>query len=64
MDDEINGFLIPVKDSEALANRLRLLIDNKQLREKMGAASRLKAEKDFSLDVVIKKHLEVYDSLL
>lgn len=64
VDDEINGFLIPVKDSEALANRLRLLIDNKQLREKMGAASRLKAEKDFSLDVVIKKHLEVYDSLL
>lgn len=64
VDDGVNGFLIPVKDSEALAEKIKLLIENKYLREKMGEASRRKAEKEFSLDMVIEKHLEAYSSLV
>ena len=63
VDDGINGFLIPIKDSKVLAEKLRILIENKDLREKMGRASREKAEREFSLDIVVKKHLETYDSL-
>lgn len=63
VEDGVNGFLVPVKDSQALAEKLRLLIEDKALREKMGRASREKAEKEFSLGEVVKKHLECYTAL-
>ena len=64
VDDCINGFLIPPKDVDALASKLRVLIDNPEMRESMGKASRAKAEKEFSLDVVIEKHLKIYNELV
>ena len=64
VDDGVNGFLIPVKDSRTLADKLRMLIDNKELRVRLGKASRAKAEREFSIAMVVRKHLECYDSLL
>ena len=64
VDDGVNGFLIPTKDVDALTEKLRVLIDDSNLRQKMGKAAREKAEKEFSLDVVIEKHLEIYNELL
>lgn len=61
VDDGVNGFLVPVKDSKALAEKLRILLDNKELRIKMGQASRKKAEKEFDLENVVNKHLEIYN---
>lgn len=64
VDDCINGFLIPTKDAETLASKLRVLIDNPEIRVSMGKASRAKAEREFSLDVVIEKHLSIYNELM
>ena len=64
VDEGENGFLIPIRDSEVLAEKLRILIENKDLRVKMGKASRVKAEREFSLEKVIKKHLEIYNKIL
>lgn len=64
VDDCVNGFLIPPKDVDVLASKLRVLIDNPEMRESMGKASRAKAEKEFSLDVVIEKHLKIYNELV
>ena len=61
VDDGVNGYLIPIKDSIALADRIKQLIDNKELRETMGKASRQKAEREFSVDDVIQKHLKIYE---
>lgn len=63
VDDGVNGFLVPVKDSEALAQKLRILIEDKALRVRMGRAAREKAEREFSIDDVIKKHLDIYSRL-
>lgn len=63
VDDGMNGFLIPTKDVDALASKLKVLIDNPEVRVSMGKASRAKAEKEFSLDVVIEKHLSIYNEL-
>lgn len=63
VEDGVNGYLIPPKDSASLAEKLKLLFDNPDMRKKMGENSRKIAERDFSLEVVIKKHLETYDSL-
>lgn len=64
VDNGVNGFLIPIKDSDALAEKLQVLIEDGALRKKMGEASRKKAETDFSLETVIERHLEAYKSLL
>lgn len=62
--DGYNGFLIPVKDSKILAAKLEILIENKDLRLKMGANSRQLAEQNFSIKTVVEKHLEIYNLLL
>lgn len=64
VDDGVNGFLIPIKDSVALADKLRILIGNRTLRCTMGQASRLKAEKEFSVETVVSKHIEIYHQLM
>ena len=61
--DNYNGFLVPIKDSKTLAEKLAVLIDNKTLRISMGKNSRIIAEKYFSIDTVIDKHLEIYNKL-
>lgn len=59
-----NGYLVPVKDAVLLAERIKMLIDDKDLRVTMGKASREIAENSFSLDEVIEKHLAIYQELV
>jgi glycosyltransferase involved in cell wall biosynthesis len=42
--DGVNGFVIPIRDPDAIAERLRYLYENPGKREEMGAASRRRAE--------------------
>ncbi len=58
-----NGYLIPIKDSKALAEKLQVLFENKHLRQKMGQHSRTLAEKNFSVENVVEKHLEIYHTV-
>lgn len=62
--DGENGFLIQPKDVDALTEKLDLLLGDKELRVKMGKAARAYAEKYFDIEVVIKKHLAIYDELV
>ena len=64
VEDGVNGFLIPTKDVTALEGKLKLLIDNAKLRQRMGQAARAKAEQEFSLDSVVEKHLSIYNELI
>lgn len=64
VEDGVNGFLIPVKDSLALAYKLKQLFDNKDLRVEFGKNSRIIAERDFSIENVIEKHLKIYSQLI
>lgn len=61
--DGYNGYLIPVKDSDTLAEKLNLLFEDENLRRNMGRNSRILAEKDFSIENVIHRHLEIYSQL-
>lgn len=63
VEDGVNGFLIPIKDSDALAEKLRILLKDPELRAKMGKEARKIAERDFSLSNVIEKHLKIYNEL-
>jgi glycosyltransferase involved in cell wall biosynthesis len=52
-----NGFLVPVRDPEALAKAMLRFIENPQLVETMGRASRALAERRFDVNKVNAKML-------
>lgn len=60
--DGYNGYLVPVKDTELLAEKIFELITNTTLRIEMGANSRKLAESQFSLSHVVDEHIKLYDS--
>jgi glycosyltransferase involved in cell wall biosynthesis len=60
VEDGINGFLIPVRDPEALAKTMMRFIDNPDLISTMGQAGRRVAEKRFD---VYNKNRQIIDTL-
>jgi len=58
------GFLTPVGDAEAMADRLLWMLQNPEMRRQMGQAGRQMVETRFSTGVVGQKYLDVYDRLL
>ena len=64
VEEGVNGFKVPVKDSAALAEKIRVLVDDRALRQRMGKESRKIAERDFSLDDVVSRHMAIYRELL
>ncbi len=61
--DGDNGFLVPVRDAQALALALRGLIQNPDLRAKMGRRGREIVLAEFSQEQVIAETLAVYREL-
>ncbi len=61
--DGDNGFLVPVRDAQALAAALRSLIENPVLRAEMGLRSREIVLAEFSREQVIAETLAVYREL-
>lgn len=59
-----NGYLVPIKDCDTLVNRLEKLIVDDTLRQVMGKNSRKLAEREFSIEEVVNKHLKIYSSLI
>ena len=62
--DGKNGYMIPIKDSDALAAALRKLIDNTELRQPMGKNAREFAVNKFDIKDVVKVHMDVYNNIL
>jgi glycosyltransferase involved in cell wall biosynthesis len=62
--DGLNGFLVPVKNAEFLANALQKLVVDKDLRIRMGANGRKLVLSGFSLQQVLVSNLAVYEELL
>lgn len=62
--DGYNGYLIPTKDVDALVEKLDVLLGDAKLRQEMGKNSRKYAEENFSIDVVIERHLNIYSELV
>jgi glycosyltransferase involved in cell wall biosynthesis len=60
----ITGYLVPVKNSQILAERLKLILANKELRQKMGREGRKLVEKEFETGRVLRETAEVYSTIL
>ena len=61
---EDNGLLVPVRSTVELADALQRLIENPELRQKMGARGREIAVKEFALEKVVSETIALYEELL
>jgi glycosyltransferase involved in cell wall biosynthesis len=59
-----NGYLVPVKDSAALASKIKLLLDDPALAARLGARGRALAEERFDVEKVIERLRGFYEELL
>ncbi len=64
VDDGFNGFLVPLKNSIILAEKIERLIKDDKLRERFGYNSREKALKEFDIEIVVNKYIKVYEEIL
>ena len=62
--DGVNGFLVPVKDSRAVAEKVELLLNDADLRVRLGASGRALAEERFDVNKVIERLRLCYRELL
>ncbi len=61
VEDGQNGYLVDVRNTGLIANKLSTLIEDRALREKMGACSREIAVKEYDVKRVIEKYIEIYN---
>jgi N,N'-diacetylbacillosaminyl-diphospho-undecaprenol alpha-1,3-N-acetylgalactosaminyltransferase len=61
VEEGVNGFLVPIKDGKALAEKIKILIENEHLRSEFGNASRKKAVEEFDVNVVVEQYLRLYN---
>ena len=61
--DGENGYLVPPRDSFALADAIEKLLIDPQMRKTMGAAGRKRAVEEFSSAVIINQTLDLYKSI-
>jgi glycosyltransferase involved in cell wall biosynthesis len=63
IEANISGLLVPVRNSEALAEAIRKLIENPDMRKKMGIAGRELALREFGIDKVVDEHMQIFHDL-
>ena len=60
ISDSVNGFVIPVKDSQELASRIIQLMADQELREQLGITGRSMVEKSYTKKAVAHATLDLY----
>jgi len=64
IDNGMGGFLCPIGDVEAFAEKINLLADSPKLRREMGEYNRSKVEKMFTIDRMVNKYRELFEEAL
>lgn len=64
VEEGVNGFMVPAGDSHMLAQRIGLLIRDRNLREKMGRKSREKAKREFDVNRILQEYLDYYEKFI
>jgi glycosyltransferase involved in cell wall biosynthesis len=62
--DGVTGYLVPKQNSQALADKLEILIKNPELRKEMGQAGKRLYEKKFTLEIFEKRMAEILQTVL
>lgn len=63
ISDGVDGFLIAVNDKQAMADRICQLIEDEELRHKMGAAAKLKAKR-YHKESIIAQWMKLFEEIV
>jgi len=63
VENGVNGFLVSPFDINEFAQRIKMLIDNKELRKKIGYKMRRIIEEKFSLIKIVYSYIAIYEEL-
>jgi glycosyltransferase involved in cell wall biosynthesis len=63
VEDGRTGLLVPVADEAALAGAIRRLVEDPELRARLGAAARVHVEATFGMDRMVAEYAALYDEL-
>ena len=58
---DVNGYVVPKRDHEALAEKIIKLLDNKELRQKLGQTGRAEVECMYTKKIYARNIFNVYD---
>jgi glycosyltransferase involved in cell wall biosynthesis len=64
IEDGLNGLLCDPFDPESIAEKIILILNNTDMRKKLGENARKKVLQEFSIDVLVKKNLDFYENCL
>jgi D-inositol-3-phosphate glycosyltransferase len=63
VQDGVTGYTVPVDDPQALAIRLSLILQDHELRERLGSQA-LKVSHDYAWEIIADRMIELYNQLL
>lgn len=63
VEDGVTGYLVPVGDVTALSKHLAMLVNDPDLRERMGQASCAQVQNRYSIDTMLNQHIELYSRI-
>jgi glycosyltransferase involved in cell wall biosynthesis len=58
----VSGIIVPVKNSQALADAIEELLASSELRKTYGSAGRRRAETEFGIDAIVAQTLALYET--
>ncbi len=64
VENGVNGYLVSPMNPAQIAEKVDMLLKDEELRQNMGKASRRIAVRDYSIEDVVKHHIQIYTSLL
>jgi len=64
IEADVSGLLVPVRDAASLADAIRHLLADHELRRAMGRQGRQLAERSYAVAAIVDAHLAIYRELL
>jgi len=58
--DNVNGFVVPIGDSQLMAERIGMILNNNEIKVTMGRLNKIKAEEYYQISGMVAKHESIY----
>jgi glycosyltransferase involved in cell wall biosynthesis len=62
--DDVNGYVIKIKDYETLASRIHVLLEEPRTRERLGNTGRHMVVTHYNKEIMTQSHLDIYKRVL